>query len=143
MKALLAAALILGSAHLAHARDHMELICSAVADAKDGGDKIPLFIHMFESRASDGTNRDEMLSTIYQGVLFQATHVNKTGGFSSKVKISLDHGKTTRFRGTYSLVQKGEGYALKLDGEVNDDPSARKPEFRAATGTLPCVDLSV
>jgi len=143
MKALLAAASILGSAHLAHARDHMELVCSAVADAKDGGDKIPLFIHMFESRASDGMNRDEMLSTIYQGVLFQATHVNKTGRFSSKVKISLDHGKTTRFRGTYSLVQKGDGYALKLEGEVNDDPPAKKAEFRAASATLSCVDLSI
>jgi len=109
MKALLVAASILGSAHFADARDHMELVCSAVANSKDGGDKIPLFIHMFESRASDGVNRDEMLSTIYQGVLFQATHVNKTGGFSSKVKITLVNGKSVRFRGTYSLVQKGDG----------------------------------
>jgi len=143
MKALIAAALVLGSAHVAHARDHMELVCSAVADAKDGGDKIPLFIHMFENRAADGESRDEMLSTIYQGVLFQATHTNKTGGFSTKVKITLVNGKNIRFRGTYSLVQAGEGYALKLAGEVNDDPSAKKAEFRAASATLKCVDLSI
>jgi opacity protein-like surface antigen len=141
MKALLVAAAVLGFSHVAHARDHMELVCSAVGDAKDGGDKIPLFIHMFESRASDGTSRDEVLSTIYQGVLFQASHLNKTGGFSTKVKISLDNGKATRFRGTYSLVQAGNGYALKLAGEVNDEPSAK--EFRAVTATLKCVDLSI
>jgi hypothetical protein len=143
MKTALAVTLLLGFAHVAHARDHMELVCSAVADAKDGGDKIPLFIHMFENRAADGENRDEMLSTIYQGVLFQATHTNKTGGFSTKVKISLVNGKATRFRGTYSLVQAGDGYALKLAGEVNDDPSAKKAEFRAVTGTLKCVNLSI
>jgi hypothetical protein len=141
MKAALAVTLLLGFAHVAHARDHMELVCSAVGDAKDGGDKIPLFIHMFESRASDGTSRDEVLSTIYQGVLFQATHLNKTGGFSTKVKISLDNGKTTRFRGTYSLVQAKNGYALKLAGEVNDEPSAK--EFRSVTATLACTDLSI
>jgi hypothetical protein len=141
MKAFLVAAAVLGFSHVAHARDHMELVCSAVGDAKDGGDKIPLFIHMFESRASDGTSRDEVLSTIYQGVLFQASHLNKTGGFSTKVKISLDNGKTTRFRGTYSLVQAGNGYALKLAGEVNDEPSGK--EFRAVSATLKCVDLSI
>jgi hypothetical protein len=141
MKALLVAAAVLGFSHVAHARDHMELVCSAVGDPKDGGDKIPLFIHMFESRASDGESRDEVLSTIYQGVLFQATHLNKTGGFSTKVKISLDNGKTTRFRGTYSLVQAGNGYALKLAGEVKDEPSAK--EVRAVTATLKCVDLSI
>jgi hypothetical protein len=119
----------------------MELVCTAVADPKDGGDKIPLFIHMFESRAADGESRDEVLSTIYQGVLFQADHVNKTGGFSTKVKISLDNGKKTRFRGTYSLVQAGNGYALKVAGEVNDEPSGK--EFRAVTATLKCIDLSI
>jgi hypothetical protein len=141
MKAALAVMLLLGSAHLAHARDHMELVCSAVADSKDGGDKIPLFIHMFENRASDGTSREETLSTIYQGALFQATHLNKTGGFSTKVKVTLVNGKAIRFRGTYSLVQKGERYGLKLDGEVNDDPSAK--EFRKVSATLECKDLSI
>lgn len=143
MKAFLAAAALLGLTHVAHARDHMELVCSAVADAKDGGDHIPLFIHMFESRAADGTSRDEVLSTIYQGVLFQADHSNKTGGFSTKVEITLVNGKATRFRGTYSLAQAGDGYALKLAGEVNEDPSAKNGEFRAVTGTLKCVDLSI
>jgi hypothetical protein len=140
--ALVTATLLLASAHVAHARDHLELVCTAVANAKDGGDKVPLFIHMFESRASDGESRDEVLSTIYQGTLFQATHLNKTGGFSTKVKITLVNAKATRFRGTYSLVSGDKGYVLKLAGEVNDEPSA-KAGFRAVTATLTCVDLSI
>jgi hypothetical protein len=32
---------------------------------------------------------------------------------------------------------------LKLSGEVNENPSAGKGEFRAVTATLPCVDLSI
>ena len=141
--ALLTAGLLVGFANVAHARDHMELVCSAIGDAKDGGDKVPLFVHMFESRASDGESRDEVLSTIYQGVLFQATHLNKTGTFSSGVKISLDHGKGIRFRGTYTLASTSKGYALKLAGEVNDMPSEGNGSFRKVTATLACVDLSI
>jgi hypothetical protein len=143
MKPLLALAVLVAFSNVAHARDHLELVCSAVADVKDGGDKEPLFIHMFENRASDGTSRDEMLSTIYQGVLFQGTHLNKTGAFSNNVKISLTSGKAIRFRGTYSLVSAGNGYSIKLVGEANDDPSAGNGSFRAVKATLPCVDLSI
>ena len=90
-------------------------MCSAVADAKDAGDKIPLFVHLFENRSADGVSRDETLSTIYQGALFQATRVNKSGTFSTG----------------------------KLSGEVNDQPSEQKPTFRAAAASLTCVDLSI
>jgi hypothetical protein len=143
MKPLLACALLIAFTHVAHARDHLELVCAAVSDAKDGGEKVPLFVRMFEHRADDGQSRDEELSTIYQGALFQASHRNKTGDFSKGVKISLTNAKAIRFRGTYTLESAGDGYALKLTGEVNEDPFARKAEFRAVTATLPCVDLSI
>jgi len=141
--ALVTAGLLVAFANVAHARDHMELVCSAVGDAKDGGDKVPLFIHMFESRASDGESREEVLSTIYQGVLFQASHINKTGNLSSGVKVSLEHGKGIRFRGKYTLASAKDGYVLKLAGEVNDLPSEGNGSFRAVTATLKCVDLSI
>jgi hypothetical protein len=141
--ALVVAALALGSSHVAYARDHMELVCAAVAEAKDGGDKIALFVHMFENRASDGRSRDETLSTIYQGKLFQATRVNKSGGWSTEAPIVLKAGSEIRFRGTYTLAPDGDGYVLRLKGEVNDDPRAKKAEFRAAVGSLSCVDLSI
>ena len=75
--------------------------------------------------------------------MFQASHRNKTGDFSKGVKISLTNGKAIRFRGTYTLENASKGYVLKLSGEVNEDPSASKGEFRAVTATLPCVDLSI
>jgi hypothetical protein len=140
---LIATALVAGSGHVAFARDHMELVCTAVTDAKDGGDKIPLFIHLFESRSSNGVDRDEMLSTIYQGKHFQATRVNKSGTFSKDAPIVLKLGTTIRFRGKYTIDQVGSDYVLKLNGEVNDDPPARKATFRTAAATLTCVDLSI
>jgi hypothetical protein len=140
---LIATALIASSGTVAFARDHMELVCSTVADAKDGGEKVPLFIHMLEHRAEDGSSRDETLSTIYQGKLFQATRVNKSGEFSKDAPIVLTAGKDLRFRGTYSVVTTPSGkYALKLVGKINEDPSARPVAFREVAATLPCVDLS-
>ena len=141
--ALVVAALTLGSGRVAFARDHMELVCTAVAVATDSGDKISLFIHLFENRSSDGRSRDETLSTIYQGKLFQAARVNRSGGLSTDAAIVLKSGSEIRFRGTYTLVSAGDGYVLKLKGEVNDDPRAKKPAFRAAAASLTCADLSI
>jgi hypothetical protein len=117
-------------------------VCSAVADAKDGGDRIPLFIHFFESRSSDGESRDERLSTIYQGALFQATRVNKSGGSSKEAPIVLKSGTAIRFRGTYTVENASGHYVVKLSGEVNDMPFAGK-EFRSVKAALTCVDLSI
>src|SRR5450631_3066871 len=114
MKPLFALALLVAFTNVAHARDHMELVCSAVGAPKDGGEKVALFVHMFEHRADDGTSRDEELSTIYQGKLFTAEHRNKTGNLSKDVKFSLANGKAIRFRGTYTLESDGDHYVLKL-----------------------------
>ena len=121
----------------------MELACSAVAEAKDGGEKMPLFIHLLDSRSSDGASRDETLSNIYQGKLFQATHVNKSAGFSKAAPIVLKAGKAIRFRGTYTIEKASGEYQLKLTGELNDDPSTRKAAYRDVAATLTCVNLSI
>jgi len=68
---------MLGAPSVALARDHLELVCSGVVTSpKDGGERIPLFFHFFDSRASDGASRDHRLSTIYQGKMFQAHYLN-------------------------------------------------------------------
>lgn len=136
-------AFVVGSGRIAFARDHMELVCSAVADVKDGGDKIPLFIHLFESRSEDGKHRDETLSTIYQRKLFQATRVNKSAGFTKDAPIVLTAGTAIRFRGTYTIDNSSGAYMLKVAGAVNDDPSAPAPTFRNVAATLTCVNLSI
>ena len=136
-------ALVAGSSNVAFARDHLELVCSAVASPADGGEKMPLFIHFFESRASDGESRDEVLSNVYQGRLFQGKRLNKSAGNSTNAPIILRAGTRIRFRGTYTLVGPVGAYVMKLEGKLTDDPSARKVTYREVTVALPCVDLSI
>jgi hypothetical protein len=121
----------------------MELVCSAVASPADGGEKMPVFIHFFESRARDGESRDEKLSNIYQGRLYQGAHVNKSGGKSVDVPIVISAGKRVRFRGTYTLAGPPESYTLRLTGKLTEDPMAKKVEYREVAVDLPCVDLSI
>lgn len=137
MKLRLVVALLLASTSVAMARDHMELVCTAVVDIKDGGDKVPLFIHLFESRAAGGMHRDELLSTIYQGQLFQGQHLNKSAGPEKRVPIVLSAGKRVRFRGTYTWI----GMRLTLEGKVFDDPDTK--DARNVTAKLTCTDLSI
>jgi len=137
MKLGLVAALLLAPASVAHARDHAELVCTAVVDIKDGGDRVPLFIHLFESRAAGGQHRDEVLSTVYQGQLFQGQHLNKSAGQERRVPIVLSNKKRVRFRGTYSW----SGMKLTLEGKVFDDPDTKVA--RDVTAHLTCTDLSI
>jgi len=134
---------LLGAPTAALARDHLELVCSGVAAAKDGGDRIPLFFHLFESRASDARSRDEWLSTIYQGQLFQAHHLNK--GSAAPRSVELSHDKQSRIKGTYVFDNKvgTAPFTLHVVGKVNDDPSAPKKVYRDVDETLACVDLSI
>ena len=132
---------LLATASTAHARDHLELVCSAVADTKP--EHTPLFVHFFEHRANDGVSRVERLSTIYQDVHFKASSTNKTGDFSKDVPLVLKAGNKVRFRGTYSLVKTGDRFSLKLAGKVTVDPSAKKSELTDVATELPCVDLSI
>ena len=140
---LLVVALVTASSNVAFARDHLELVCSAVASPADGGEKMPVFIHFFESRASDGESRNEVLSNIYQGRLFQGKHLNKSEPYSTDAPIVLKDGKRVRFRGTYTLVGPPDAYTMKIKGQLTDDPSARKVTYREVAVDLPCVDLSI
>jgi hypothetical protein len=132
---------LLATASTTYARDHMELICSAVAETKP--ERTPMFIHFFEHRANDGTSRVERLSTIYQDVHFKASATNKTADFSKNVPLVLKAGNKVRFRGTYSLVKTGDKFSLELAGKVTADPSAKKSELVEVAVALPCVDLSI
>jgi len=137
------AVFLLGGSQLAFARDHMELVCSAVAEPADGSENQPLFIHFFESRAKDATSRDEVASTIYQGKLFRSSWLNKSDGLAKAAPLVLKAGTQVRFRGTYSLVQTNSSYALEVVGKLTADPRARKPVYHDVKLSLPCVDLSI
>ena len=126
----------------AFARDHQELVCSGIAEPPDV-ERMPIFIHFFESRAKDGESRDEHLSSVYQGKLFQAARVNKTGNPSKDAPIVLKSGKQVRFNGKYTLEQIGDTWTMKLVGKLTADPSAKKVELTEITVSLPCVDLSI
>jgi hypothetical protein len=126
----------------AFARDHQELVCSGIAEPKDV-ERMPIFVHFFESRAKDGESRDERLSSVYQGKLFQGARVNKSGDPSKDAPITLSSGKQTRFKGTYTLEHTGDTWTMKLAGKLTADPSAKKPEYTDITVALPCVDLSI
>ncbi len=138
---------ILGAPGVAAARDHAELVCSGVTTPKpnDGGDRIALFFHFFESRARGGVHRDEWLSTIYQGRMFQGHHLNKAGGPGSGGPIVLKQNTQIRFQGNYTVDYKGgtSPPTLHVVGKVNEDPAAKRATFRDIDETLTCVDLSI
>src|SRR4051812_13060223 len=101
------------SSGVADARDHQELVCAGVAPApKGGGDQMPVFIHFFESRNKDGSSRDEVLSTIYQGKLFKSSSVNKAGNLAKDAAFALKAAAATHIKGKYTVEQKGDAYSL-------------------------------
>ena len=126
MKPILIAALMISGRGVAFARDHQELVCSVVVQPKDGGEKMPVFIHFFEHRAADGTSREETLSNIYQGALFQATRLNSTADFSKNASIVLTSGTSIRFRGKYIV---GPAAVERLRDEAR-----RRPQRRSRNG---------
>ena len=129
---------------LAHARDPLELVCSGVAmKPADGGEQIALFFHFFESRANDGTSRDEYLSTIYQGRLFKGHYLNKHN--KRNTAIVLKNAARVRFDGTYAVDNKQATgpYTIHIVGTIHMDPSDNKGNYRAVDETLPCTDISI
>jgi len=135
---------MLGAPSVALARDHLELVCSGVVTSpKDGGERIPLFFHFFDSRASDGASRDQRLSTIYQGKMFQAHYLNKDE--KSDVAIVLKRAEQVRFKGAYAVDNKGGNgpFTLHVVGKINEAPSAKRPAYREVDEMIPCIDLSI
>ena len=128
----------------AFARDSSRYVCSAVADYRAEGvdSKIGVSIDFFDSRAEGGSARKYVLSSIYQGKLFQGSVIDRGETFGQG-SIAMKNGQSQLFVGTFKLEQqKDDSYVMAIDGKINDDPAYNKKLF-PIKARLPCVNLSV
>jgi hypothetical protein len=140
--ALAAVAITLCVPTAALARDSSRYVCSAVAGFRDGdaNAKIAISIDFFDSRAPGGDGRRYVLSSIYQGKLFQGAMIDRSDNFGEG-SISLKNGSSELYVGKFKLEQKDDSYVMAIDGRINEDPGSSRKLF-AIKARLPCVDLS-
>ncbi len=139
--ALAAGVLLCGTAQ---ARDSARYVCSAVTEITVEGapEKLGVSIDFFDSRAENGNARKYVLSTVYQGKLFQGSVIDRGEVFGTGT-IAMKNGQTQFYVGKFKLEQQqDDSYTMVLDGKVNDDPAAGKKLY-PIKAKLPCVDLSV
>jgi hypothetical protein len=128
----------------AFARDSSRYVCSAVADYRAEGvdSKIGVSIDFFDSRAEGGSARKYVLSSIYQGKLFQGAVIDRGETFGQG-SIAMKNGQSELFVGTFKLEQqKDDSYLMAIDGKINDDSAYNKKLF-PIKAKLPCVNLSI
>lgn len=128
----------------AFARDSSRYVCSAVADFRaDGADsQIGISIDFFDSRAEGGSARRYVLSSIYQGKLFQGSMIDRSENFGQG-SISLKNGQSELFVGKFKLEpQKDDSYVMAINGRINEDPAAGRKLY-PIKAKLPCVNLSI
>jgi hypothetical protein len=128
----------------AFARDSSRYVCSAVADYQADGaaSQIGVSIDFFDSRAEGGSARKYVLSSIYQGKLFQGAIIDRGETFGQG-SITLKNGQSELFVGKFKLEQqKDDSYVMAIDGKINDDPASGKKLY-PIKANLPCVNLSV
>jgi hypothetical protein len=142
--AVAAAAIGLCLPATAFARDSSRYVCSAVASFRDGGadTQIGISIDFYDSRAEGGNARKYVLSSIYQGKLFQGSVIDRSDKFGEG-SVSLKNGKSELYVGKFKLeTQKDDNYVMAIDGKINDDPNSGKKLY-PITAKLPCVNLSI
>lgn len=142
--AVAAVALGLCLSGTAFARDSSRYVCSAVAAYQvEGADsQIGVSIDFFDSRAEGGSARKYVLSSIYQGKLFQGSVIDRGETFGQG-SITLKNGQSELFVGKFKLEQqKDDSYVMAIEGKINDDPAAGKKLY-PIKAKLPCVNLSV
>jgi len=141
--ALAALALGLCVSSAALARDSRQIVCSGFAEVDSGGspDKMGISIDFYDHRAESGSGRTFVLSSIYQGKLYQGTTSDKSE--EDKGRIALKHSRSQLFVGSFKLeTQQDDTYSMSLDGKINQDPDQTKKLY-PAKAKLPCVDLSL
>jgi hypothetical protein len=128
-------------ASAAFARDSSRYVCSGFAElGGDSADKMGISIDFYDSRAPGGSGRKFVLSSIYQGKLFQAAILDKA---EDRGQIALKNSQRKLFVGSFKLEKaQDESYTMSLDGKINDDPGSSKT-LQPAKAKLPCVDLSL
>ncbi|HLH89690.1 MAG TPA: hypothetical protein VKX28_14650 [Xanthobacteraceae bacterium] len=126
------------------ARDSTRQVCSAIAEFRDGDatTKIAVSIDFYDSRDPGGSDgRKYVLSSIYQGKLFQGSMIDKSDKFGEGT-ITLKNGRSELYAGKFKLEQqKDDSYVMALDGRINEDPTASRKLY-PIKAKLPCVNLS-
>ncbi len=128
----------------AFARDSSRIVCSGIAEYGSPGnlDKIGISIDFLEMRAPNGSDREIVLSSIYQRKLFQGSMINKSDEFG-RAKIDLRNAGSQFYVGSFKLKSgQDDSYAMILDGKINDDPSGGNV-LSPIKAKLACVDLSI
>lgn len=130
------------------ARDSSHLICAGFMAATPGSDNYGFAVQFDESRAESGESRNEMLSTVWAGKLYQGVRLNNNDDFGKNGTISMAAANSTSeifFKGSYELIQsrasKSYPYKLKLKGQMNLSPSDALSLQQVST-TLNCLDIS-
>jgi hypothetical protein len=145
IRGIAACALALGLcvSSAAFARDSSRIVCSGIAEYGATGnlDKIGVSMDFLERRAGSGGNREIILSSIYQGKLFQGSMINTSDEFQGR--IVMKNGASQFYAGGFKLMPGQDGkYTMILDGKINDDPSGGNT-LAPIKARLSCVDLSI
>lgn len=130
----------------AFARDSAHLICAGYLAATPGPDNYGFAVQFDESRADDGESRNEMLSTVWAGKLYQGVRLNSNDDFGKNgtILMAAMAGKNAIFyKGTYNIIQNSKNYRykLKLKGQLNTNPADVLSVQNVST-TLNCKDIS-
>jgi hypothetical protein len=128
---------------IALARDSSRYVCSGVADLGGDGEKLGISMDFFDSRAAGGAARKYVLSSIYQGKLFQDAIIDRSDNFGQG-KVTLKSGRSRFYSGSFKLEQQqgGDGYVMSIEGKITNDPTGGGKLY-PVKAKLPCVDLSV
>jgi len=128
------------------ARDSSRFVCSGITDLRDGDavSKLGISIDFFDSRFGKGGDaRKYVLSSIYQGKLFQGWWIDRSANFGQGT-VTLKNGRSRLYEGSFKLERQkdGDSYMMSIDGKITDDPSSGG-KLLPVKASLPCVDLSV
>lgn len=134
---------LLGISGSAFARDSSHLVCTGFVG--EDGDKYGIAILFDDTRASDGESRNETLSTVWAGELYQGVRVN-SDDLGRKGPITMTHKERSEqvfFSGEYELIQTRSGaYRLGINGEINLSPTTETSSSIPVATTLKCTDIS-
>jgi hypothetical protein len=128
------------------ARDSAHYVCTGFIGEKS--DKYGIAIQFDEHRGHDGASRDEMLSAVWAGTLYQGIRNNQNDDFGQNGKIAMiDSAKETFFKGKYNLVSKvksdgDSAWDLQLDGIFDLSPDGSESTPVKTSVLLSCIDIS-
>ena len=123
------------------ARDSMHLVCAGFMEQEPGPSNYGISV-IFDEYRSDGSIRNESLSSVFAGNLYQGINIDSDWGEKQSITIaSKADSKYIFFKGQYQVISNTNGkYELTLVGQMNLEPDGSAGEDISTT--LGCVDIS-